>query len=194
MDYFDFSIHHNGRLRRSVFWRTFVLITVLQIVIDLIASESITDYDSYIALSIIVYAVSLPFELSLIARRFQDAGYSSELKYTFLMLNVMLGLACIFVDFDAEGMEWLYALWFGYLVALIICGSKDSQPGSNLWGDNPKGIWEKAPLSGAGIGGAPVGAGGASQVCPCCSGNGINAAGYVCPHCGGTGVMKNNMR
>ena len=193
MNYFDFSIHQNGRLRRSVFWRSMVLLTVLSVVMDLYATEHITNHENYIRFSIIVYVIFLPFELSLIARRFQDAGYSVELKRTFMGLSIVLGFLGAIVDFEAEDTEWLGLLSIGYFVALIICGSKDSQPGSNMWGDNPKGVQLQSPPDGAGVGGASAGASGASQVCPCCSGGGRNAAGYVCPHCGGTGMTSRNM-
>ena len=170
-----------------------MLLLVLEVIIGLIATERITNHENYIKFSIVAYVIFLPFELSLIARRFQDAGYSAELKRTFMGLNIVLGFLGAVVDFEAEGTEWFGLLSIGCLVALIICGSKDSQPGSNRWGENPKGVQLQSPPGGAGVCGASAGDAGASQVCPCCSGSGVNAAGYVCPHCGGTGMTSRNM-
>lgn len=196
MKYIDLSIHHKGRLSRGVFWRTFVLLFVTNIVIDTIEIEGITDQGAYMVILFIVNALfCLPY-LSLIARRFQDTAFPTELKHAFMCLFVLLiGLCCVDWKEDTPDdiPEWLGGYFFLYFVALIICCSRDSQPGSNMWGDNPKGIQEKAPLNGAKVIAASVEAGGSSQVCPCCCGGGRNAAGCICPHCGGSGVMSENM-
>ena len=191
MKYIDLSIHHKGRLSRGVFWRTFVLLFVANIVIDTIEIEGVTDQGAYI---IVDALFCLPY-LSLIARRFQDTAFPTELKHAFMCLFVLLiGLCSLnWVDVPDSLPDWLGWFFFLYFVALIICCSKDSQPGSNMWGDNPKGIQEKVPLNGAEVIAASVEAGGTSQVCPCCSGSGVNAAGYVCPRCGGTGTMSKNV-
>ena len=128
----------------------------------------------------------LPFELSLIVRRSQDAGLRDEIKYLLVgacILIVILGIVLdedAYTDSSVGTLVMLVSL--GYVGGLIAFLSKDSVPGTNKWGPNPKEAG--ATVVQAGSGGTP------KQVCPTCSGSGKNAVGYVCPRCGGRGFLS----
>ena len=141
----------------------------------------------------------LPFELSLIVRRAQDAGLKDELKYFLVGADILLAILGLILGEDDIELQGVLVLAF--VGTLIVFMSKDSIPGVNQWGPNPK--EENAGRAQTNSGGSPkrcaarhsatpgraqVNSGGTpKRVCPTCSGSGKNAAGCTCPRCGGKG-------
>ena len=174
MSNFDISISVSwqGRLRRRTFWCTFLMLGA----IDLVGGSMLEDAEGAAA---VLSLLLLPFELSLIVRRSQDAGLRDEIKYLLVGAHVMCSILGMVLG-EEEVVVGVVALI--YVVALIAFLSKDSVPGTNKWGPNPKEAG--ATVVQAGSGETP------KQVCPTCSGSGKNAVGYVCPRCGGRGFLS----
>lgn len=172
------SVSWQGRLRRRTFWCTFLMI----VVINLVGGSILEDAKGAAA---VLSLLLLPFELSLIVRRSQDAGLRDEIKYFLVGAHILLAILGIVLDEDAyTGSMGMFVLLvsLGYIGGLIAFLSKDSVPGTNKWGPNPKEAG--APVVQADSRGTP------KQVCPTCSGSGKNAVGYVCPRCGGRGFLS----
>ena len=184
------SVSWQGRLRRKVFWCTFLILEGIQLVFSMMSVEE--EFASVLSLLI------LPFELSLIVRRAQDAGLKDELKYFLVGADIILTVLDLL---SGEDEIVVGVLSLAFLVTLIVLMSKDSIPGVNQWGPNPK--EENAGRAQTNSGGSPkrcaarhsatpgraqVNSGGTpKRVCPTCSGSGKNAAGCTCPRCGGKG-------
>lgn len=109
--YADFK----GRARRKEYWM-FILFNIifafLAALIDNIVGTAIPELGYGIFYGIYALAVLIP-SLAVIVRRLHDVGKSGWMY--FIVLIPIIG-----------------AIWF------IILMVKDSEPGSNKWGDNPK--------------------------------------------------------
>ena len=173
------SVSWQGRLRRKTFWCTFLMLSA----IELVGGALLEGAEGACA---VLSLVLLPFELSLIVRRAQDAGLDDKFKHllagAYALISILsMVLGDDFDDFLDDNMA-VALFCLVYLGVFIVVLSKDSVPGSNKWGPNPKAA-DAAGVQ-ARSGGAP------KQVCPTCSGSGKNAAGHVCPCCGGRGVLS----
>ena len=167
------SVSWQGRLRRKVFWCTFLMFGGI-----LLALSGVMDGVEEI--SPVLGLLFLPFELSLIVRRAQDAGLKNELKYFLVGADILLAILGLLWGEDDGERQGVLSLAF--LIVLIVLMSKDSVPGANQWGPNPK--EEAAGRAQVNSGGTP------KRVCPTCSGSGKNAVGYTCPCCGGKGFAS----
>ncbi len=100
----------NGRARRSEYWYW----TLFNVVVALIASAIASVLKAPVLASIWSIAVLIP-SLAVCIRRLHDIGKSGW-YYLFILIPIV-GLVLLLV-------------WF----------TRDSQPGSNQYGENPKGI------------------------------------------------------
>lgn len=170
------SVSWQGRLRRKTFWCTFLMFSAIGLVGGVLLEGS---EGACAVLSLVL----LPFELSLIVRRAQDAGLDDKFKHLLVGAYALISILSMVLDDEFFEDNMAVALFFlVYLGVFIVVLSKDSVPGSNKWGPNPKAA-DAAGVQ-ARSGGAP------KQVCPTCSGSGKNAVGHVCPRCGGRGVLS----
>ena len=137
MSNFDISISVSwqGRLRRRTFWCTFLMF----VVIGLVGDSMLEDAEGAAA---VLSLLLLPFELSLIVRRSQDAGLRDEIKCLLVGAHILLAILGIVLDEDAYTDSSVGTLVMlvslGYVGGLIAFLSKDSVPGTNKWGPNPK--------------------------------------------------------
>ena len=145
----------SGRARRSEFWYFFLLNFVVGIVLSKIPSLSFLSF-------IWSLGVLIPY-LAVTVRRFHDIGKSGwyllvpvipALAYTgylvYYVIKVMKETGDSFYDIDAisqhimnnpSGIIAIVLLGLLFLVAFIVWivwMAKDSQPGENKWGPNPK--------------------------------------------------------
>lgn len=111
--YFDFK----GRARRKEYWMftlfNFIFVAIIEI-IEIMIMLSTNSYNGSFLL-VLYYLLTMIPSLAVGVRRLHDIGESG-----WMLLVGFIPLAG--------------AIW------LIVLFCKDSQPGSNLWGDNPKEI------------------------------------------------------
>ncbi len=137
---FDFS----GRARRKEYW-FFVLFT--WIVGNLFSlAYSIFDIPFIDILSNIYAILVIIPTLAVAFRRVHDIGYSGNYVVAGYVLILISGLAGLYLLGTEEGMFFqilacaLFALVLVVIFAYFYFFTRDSQPGENKWGANPKEI------------------------------------------------------
>lgn len=153
INYFNFS----GRARRKEFWY-FSLFSFIVNLILVYSSFSLftvnsgeSSLDSNIATSItffIIYdiigwVITIPV-YSVGVRRLHDIGKSGKILLFFAIptiINQILGLTSISINLLLIPIKIIYLITaIPLFIILIVWFCKDSQPGANKWGENPKGI------------------------------------------------------
>ena len=134
----------SGRSRRSEFYYFYVtvnaIISILYISLMLIIFEFWDYVNEYITYSIygidvFIFLVTLSPILSLLVRRFHDAGISTGLILIYLIPSL-----CMFVNLFASFLKLLAEIYI-----LYIC-STDSQQMTNDYGPSPKYLWSSGNL------------------------------------------------
>ena len=165
------SFVFKGRARRSEFWWWTLFSTVFSFIVSLLAEEISEDNVLLMvlytlgALALCVYLGIANFAVA--TRRLHDIGRSGwwygatlifGVVWTVWMVVKMFGIiggmnpAHVDVESDAFAFTVLkemwavvlipYVIYIAYSILLLVWYCKDSQPGANKYGENPKGITE----------------------------------------------------
>lgn len=147
-----------GRTRRSEFW-VFCLIHTLVFLAALIAilGYVYVEYGSFLSSQfeyfndpviiaimggVVIYSVAtaLPL-LALMVRRLHDAGFTGWFYCVrFIpLICLIINQAASIQGFDKSILPYYLSIFVGDLL-LMYFWVKDSQPGHNYWGENPKGV------------------------------------------------------
>lgn len=121
----------SGRARRSEFWWFYLFNVLVNIVLGLINVKIITSLWSL--------AILLP-SLAVTVRRLHDTGKSG---WYILIPIVVAIIACVIIvlaEASVAGMIIAYAMIIVVMILYIIWLVKDSQPGDNQYGPNPKDV------------------------------------------------------
>ena len=121
----------SGRARRSEFWWFYLFNVLVNFVLGLINVKIITSLWSL--------AILLP-SLAVTVRRLHDTGKSG---WYILIPIVVAIIACVIIvlaEASVAGMIIAYAMIIVVMILYIIWLVKDSQPGDNQYGPNPKDV------------------------------------------------------
>ncbi len=165
------SFVFKGRARRSEFWWWTLFSTVFSFIVSLLAEEISEDNVLLMVLytlgllALCVYLGIANFAVA--TRRLHDIGRSGWWYGATLIFGVVWGVwmvvkmfgiiggmnpAHVDVESDAFAFTLLkemwavvlipYVIYIAYSILLLVWYCKDSQPGANKYGENPKGITE----------------------------------------------------
>ncbi|MBQ2187578.1 MAG: DUF805 domain-containing protein [Bacteroidales bacterium] len=131
-NYFKFS----GRARRSEYWYFYLFNFIVAIVLSIF---TITNKDLKILSDIWSLIILFP-SLALTVRRLHDIGKSGWYVLLFMLVIILCG----FLMFMAGDNDLMVVaaieilLMLASIIVFIVWMCKDSQPGENKWGPNPK--------------------------------------------------------
>ena len=164
------SFVFTGRARRSEFWWWTLFTSILGFGVSFIIEEIPEDNLSLMLpftlgiLAIFTYLGIASFAVT--TRRLHDIGrsgwwYGSSLIFGVVwaiwmvvkVFGVVSGMDVDHIDVESDafvltvlkemtGVILAYILYLGYSIVLLVWYCKDSQPGANKYGENPKGITE----------------------------------------------------
>ncbi len=139
--YFDFK----GRARRKEFWMFFLfnsIFLIIATILDNVLGILVINFTkkSFGPLYLIYYLVTLIPYLAVIVRRLHDVGKSGWfllLPFIFFILGFLFKIYLIdIIAVIIFVIAVILYIWIWYLLL------KNSQPGTNKWGPNPKEITE----------------------------------------------------
>jgi len=130
----------SGRARRREFWYFYLFITIIQallVLIDIAMGLDLPDMEpgeGGLLSGLFAIATIVPF-IAVLSRRLHDVGRSAKWilapYISFIPVFALMGFLDAFWPFCIT-----WAIGF-----MILCWTlKDSQPGTNKWGANPKGF------------------------------------------------------
>lgn len=165
------SFVFKGRARRSEFWWwtlfSFIIGLVVSFVVDEIPEDNYLSslFASFGVLIISAYLAIVSFAVT--TRRLHDIGrsgwwYGAALIFGVVwavwivvkVFEIVAGMGVVNIDVESEtivltvlsemlGMIVIpYVLYIIYSIVLLVWYCKDSQPGTNKYGENPKGVVE----------------------------------------------------
>ena len=131
-NYFKFS----GRARRSEYWYFFLFNFIVSFVLALFAR---TTKELNILSDIWSIAIFFP-SLAVTVRRLHDVGKSGWYVLLFWLVVILCSLMMFMAgDKDLIGVAiFEMLLMFAAIIVFIVWLCRDSQPGENKWGPNPK--------------------------------------------------------
>jgi uncharacterized membrane protein YhaH (DUF805 family) len=137
--YADFS----GCARRSEYW-WFILLTSIVFILVSFISESLNIKEDVGGIYTLISSIPL---LAVIARRLHDVGKSGWLQLLGFVAPWVLGLLVILIALTGGRVQSVLIILIAFsiipiyiLIRLFILYIKDSTPGANKYGPNPKGI------------------------------------------------------
>lgn len=165
------SFVFKGRARRSEFWWWTLFSTVFGLIVSFIAEELPEDnllLTLLCTLGVLAFAVYLGIaNFAVATRRLHDIGRSGWWYGATLIFGVVWGVWLVVkmagiisgmnldnVDVESDAFAFTlikemlgvivipYIIYIGYSILLLVWYCKDSQPGANKYGENPKGITE----------------------------------------------------
>ena len=165
------SFVFTGRARRSEYWWWILFSTILGVVVSLPAEEIPEDnllLTLLYTLGVLAFALYLAVATFAVAtRRLHDIGrsgwwYGATLIFGVVwaiwlvvkVIGIASGMDLANVDVESDAFTFMilkemlgvvlipYVLYIGYSIMLLVWFCKDSQPGANKYGENPKGITE----------------------------------------------------
>ena len=165
------SFVFKGRARRSEYWWWTLFSFIIGFIISFVA-EGIPEDNLVLTLLFVlgILAFGVYFAIATFAvatRRLHDIGrsgwwYGATLIFAVLwtiwivvkMVGIVSGMNLDGVDVESDAFTLMvlkemlgvvlipYILYLGYSIMLLVWYCKDSQPGANKYGENPKGVTE----------------------------------------------------
>ena len=131
--FFKDSTDYKGRTRRRDFWCFWAVYHSVNYVFTEIPYKG----TPILIISSIVIAILFPYFLAACVRRLHDVGKSGW-WYLIVVIPALTAIICsLFVLTKFTTYASLAICILGYIWILILT-LKDSQPGTNKWGNNPK--------------------------------------------------------
>ena len=165
------SFVFTGRARRSEFWWWTLFSCILGFIVSFAADEIPEDnllLSLIFSIGLLIFAVYLGIaSFAVSTRRLHDIGrsgwwYGASLIFGLVwsvwmvvkMLGLVSGMDLAHVDVESDAFVFTvlkemwavilipYILYIAYSIVLLVWYCRDSQPGTNKYGENPKGVVE----------------------------------------------------
>ncbi|MBR5777833.1 MAG: DUF805 domain-containing protein [Bacteroidales bacterium] len=131
--FFKDSTDYKGRTRRRDFWCFWAFYHS----INYIFSEIPYKGTPILIVWSIVIAILFPYFLAACVRRLHDVGKSGW-WYLIVVIPALAAIICSLISVSKFIIITSLAVFILGYIWLLILTLKDSQPGTNKWGDNPK--------------------------------------------------------